>query len=296
MSPGLFLSILILALLLLWLGTYLLLPVLSRFTTRAYRGVSSGLLRREPFKRWVVGARPRLGPLVPYAPAILLLLAGCAATLLAGEGFGMLAARIDRESSVVRTIDRDAYAWFGGTRSPLITATLSVFTWIGNPIVLAAITLAAAVVFMLDGRIRWAMYLLITISLGGLLNRGLKELFARARPELAEALMHARGFAFPSGHAMGATLVFGALAYLAMRGIRSWPLRSMAIAGCVWMILMISLSRVYLGVHWVSDVVAGMSAGIVWLGAASTAYEVIRRIRRVREHLSSAPGRERLPR
>ena len=92
----------------------------------------------------------------------------------------------------------------------------------------------------------------------------------------------AHGYSFPSGHAMGSTIVFGAFAYLAFRILNNWRPRAAALAFCCSMILAICASRIYLGVHWISDVAAGVSAGLIWLVATTVAYETFRRIRMIR--------------
>ncbi|HEX6177122.1 MAG TPA: phosphatase PAP2 family protein, partial [Thermoanaerobaculia bacterium] len=106
---------------------------------------------------------------------------------------------------------------------------------------------------------------------------------ARARPDLAEALRTADGYSFPSGHAMGSTVVFGALAYLILRIQAPWRKRAAGLAAAVTFIAAIAASRVYLGVHWISDIVAGITAGTLWVTIATVAYETFRRIRLVRE-------------
>jgi undecaprenyl-diphosphatase len=95
-------------------------------------------------------------------------------------------------------------------------------------------------------------------------------------------LRDAHGYSFPSGHAMGSAVCFGALAYLALRAIPRWRYRAAAIAFAFTMILAISASRIYLGVHWISDVGAGIAAGLIWVIAATVAHETMRRIRMVR--------------
>ena len=80
----------------------------------------------------------------------------------------------------------------------------------------------------------------------------------------------------------GATVVFGAIAYLAFRMLHAWPARAAALAGSFTMIAAIAASRVYLGVHWISDIGAGIAAGAIWVTATTVAYEASRRIRLVR--------------
>ena len=117
---------------------------------------------------------------------------------------------------------------------------------------------------------------------GALLNEALKLYFARARPDIAEMLRQAQGYSFPSGHAMGSTVVFGALSYLAFRTATQWRWKAAAVALGATIVLAVSLSRVYLGVHWISDVVAGIAAGTLWVVISTMAYETMRRIRLLR--------------
>jgi len=143
-------------------------------------------------------------------------------------------------------------------------------------------------------RWRWVAYLAVTVVGGGLLNLELKRYFARARPAVAEMLRRAHGYSFPSGHAMGSAVVFAALAYLAYRAAKSWSAAAAAIAAGATLIVSVALSRVYLGVHWVSDVAAGITAGLLWVTSTTVAYETARRIRHLRslraKRLQSAPA------
>ncbi len=217
-----------------------------------------------------------------YLPVFVVLGAGIAATALAGDAFMDIAERVQAQSPALHEIDARTHTWARFTRTTGSTAFFTTLTIIGTPVGLAFIVLIACCVLALKKRWRWAAYLLVTTALGGLLNLQLKAFFARARPDLAEALRDAHGYSFPSGHAMGSAVCFGALAYLAMRVLPRWRYRAAAIAFACTMILAISASRIYLGVHWISDVGGGIAAGLIWLVAATVAYETMRRIRMVR--------------
>jgi undecaprenyl-diphosphatase len=147
---------------------------------------------------------------------------------------------------------------------------------------LAILVAVVAAVLLLARRYRWAIYLAVTAGGGGLLDWELKRYFARARPAAAEMLRLASGYSFPSGHAMGSTVVFGALAYLASRALPRWRWKAAVIALAIVLVVGVSASRVYLGVHWGSDIAAGISAGAVWLTTTTVAYEILRRIRLLR--------------
>ncbi len=99
-----------------------------------------------------------------------------------------------------------------------------------------------------------------------LLNNVLKDLFQRTRPAPVAGLIPAQAFSFPSGHAMVAAAFYLFLAYLGWRLLRGW--RQVAFTGTLLaLILAIGLARLYLGVHYLTDVVAGYLAGFLWTDA-----------------------------
>ena len=249
--------------LLLWLLVFAIGPTIERVLART--------------AHWTAKFRYR-----DYLPVIVVLAAGIAATAMAGDAFLDIAERVQRQSATLQEIDARTHEWARFTRTNGATLFFTTLTIIGTPVALGVIVLIVSAVLAMKRRYRWAAYLLVTTTLGGLLNLQLKGFFARARPELAEALREAHGYSFPSGHAMGSAVCFGALAYLALRTIPRWRYRAAAIAFACTMILAISASRIYLGVHWISDVGAGIVAGLIWVIAATVAYETMRRIRMIR--------------
>jgi membrane-associated phospholipid phosphatase len=218
-----------------------------------------------------------------YLPVVLIVAAGALLTAWAGDGFLDLAERVRAESPALRKIDSGVHAWAVSHRSPGDTLFFVVMTVIGGPLGLAVIVALVAGVLTIRRRWRWVIYLAFTTCGGGLLNLELKRYFARARPAVAEMLRRAHGYSFPSGHAMGSAVAFAALAYLAYRAAKSWSAAAAALALAATLIASVSLSRVYLGVHWISDVAAGVTAGLVWVTTTTVAYETLRRIRRLRE-------------
>ncbi len=103
-------------------------------------------------------------------------------------------------------------------------------TTLGGPAGLAVIVPVAAAILLVQRKERAsAIFLLVTASSGAILNLVLKTIFARTRPDLATALTVARWYSFPSGHAMGSYITFGALAYIALREPWPWVARSAAL-------------------------------------------------------------------
>ncbi len=217
-----------------------------------------------------------------YLPVFVVIAAGLALTAAGGDAFIDIAERLQRESSRMHYVDSDVHAWAHETRTSGATTFFTAMTVIGTPAGLTVVIALVSIWLAIQKRFRWIGYLFVTSILGGLLNLWLKSTFARARPELAEALRDAHGYSFPSGHAMGSTIVFGALSYLAFRIFKKWRWRAAAVAFTTSMIVAIAASRIYLGVHWISDIAGGISAGLVWLATTTVAYETFRRIRLMR--------------
>lgn len=105
--------------------------------------------------------------------------------------------------------------------------------------------------------------MLAVVPAGMLLNVGLKHLFARPRPVLEEPLVHLSTFSFPSGHAVASTVFYGALCVLVFVHARGVATRALAALGAAAMVLLVTFSRIYLGAHYLSDVVAGVCVGVL---------------------------------
>ena len=217
-----------------------------------------------------------------YLPVALIVIGGALFTAWAGDGFIDLAERVHAKSPRLQDFDTLAHAWAVSKRTPGATSFFTVMTMIGSPPALIGLVVAVSALLIFTHRYRWFFYLLITTGGESLLNMELKRYFARARPAIAEMLRLAHGYSFPSGHAMGSTVVFGALSYLAFRTATSWRWKSAMLALASALVLAVALSRVYLGAHWISDVAAGVAVGALWLSITTLAYETGRRIRLLR--------------
>jgi membrane-associated phospholipid phosphatase len=121
--------------------------------------------------------------------------------------------------------------------------------------------------------------LVLVVPGGMLLNIVLKNLFDRARPGWADPLMALTGPGFPSGHTMMATLIYGYIAIYLMLAIASWRWRAFMAIVTFALVFLVALSRMYLGAHYLSDVLAAMAAGTAWLAFCLTAVETLRRHR-----------------
>ena len=115
----------------------------------------------------------------------------------------------------------------------------------------------------------------LAIAGNGLLNQRLKLFFGRVRPLDPEGAVLAQGLSFPSGHSSGAVVTYGMLAYLALRLLpKVWHLPALLLA--LVLMLAVGASRVLLGVHFPSDVLAGFASGSAWLALCVTSVELLR--------------------
>src|SRR5581483_607484 len=239
-------------------------------------------LARHPFSflanritRYAIVER-HISRLRAYGPIVAILAIGAGLSMWAGDAFLDLAEAVHSKTPAL------AHSWAAVHRSAGSTLFFVLVTTIGGPAGLAVICLLSGALLAFQRRWRWLIYLAITAGGGAALNEELKHYFARARPSLAEALRQAHGYSFPSGHSMGSTIVFSALSYLALRSLASWRWRSAAIALAITLIVSVAVSRVYLGVHWISDIAAGITCGFTWFAVTTVSYETLRRARALR--------------
>ena len=158
--------------------------------------------------------------------------------------------------------------------SPALTSAMRLLTHLGDTGVLVGLSAVVSVVLGLQHSKRRLYAFLATMIGGSLLNVLLKNYYQRARPSTLGELATAHGFSFPSGHSMGSMLFFGSLAYVVYFSIdrgRAW--RALAVLLCIVATLVVGFSRVYLGVHYFSDVVAGFAAGLCWIGVCLSGTE-----------------------
>ena len=236
----------------------------------AYPPVARLLRRYDSQLRWV------LRRLTPGQYLGLHLTVG----LLAAAGglwlFGGLAEDLLTGDPIVR-FDRALDDYLHAHATPHLTTFFLIVTALGSieVIVLLGVIVAA----FLAWRRRW-LFLgswLAAVAGSAVLNHLLKGLFERPRPHFEHPLLIETSYSFPSGHAMESFVVYGVLAHFAVLALRSWEPRVGVVFAATLLVVLIGFSRMYLGVHYFSDVIAGYAAGGVWLSALITGVETIRR-------------------
>ncbi|MGC9527554.1 MAG: phosphatase PAP2 family protein [Limnospira sp.] len=171
-------------------------------------------------------------------------------------------------------IDRIVLQTIHQMHTPLLDRIMVGITFLGDPVFLAAVGIIMALILLFKG---WKIgAIAISVALGGvaLINHSLKYVFGRHRPELWERIIDVNFNSFPSGHAMISLVVYGMIAYWLSVQFRPW--QWLIIPATIVLIIAIGFSRLYLGVHWPTDVIAGYAAGLVWLVACILGWEIAR--------------------
>lgn len=208
-----------------------------------------------------------------------------------GYLFAEVADEVFFESPQYLAADTYAQELVRGITSPGLTSVMRAITHAGDPITLFPLSIAVGIILLIrHSRRRLCAFSAIMIG-GMFLNLLLKHAFQRSRPDKALQLILASGYSFPSGHSMGSMLFYGGLAYVLFFSVsrhRQWALRATGLLLCLLLALTIGASRVYLGVHYLSDVAAGFVAGLCWIAICVSGTETWFRLRDRRRNAAAA--------
>lgn len=175
--------------------------------------------------------------------------------------FGAIAHEILGKESF--TFDKEILLTLRELQTPVLDKVMLGFTYVGQPETLLVVCLVLGIWLLARG-LRSQATILIIAAVGAVaLNNLLKVLFGRARPLLWERVVDVGQYSFPSGHAMISMVILGMIGYLLSARFPPWRLG--IVSSTLVLVSGIGLSRLYLGVHWPTDIVAGYAAGLVWL-------------------------------
>lgn len=161
--------------------------------------------------------------------------------------------------------DARAFVWADNLGSPAFTKFMTVVTFFASRHFITAISLVLIYYFLFVRRHRWYSLKVPVIALGSItLNLILKYFFNRPRP-LVPHLVESSGLSFPSGHAMISASFYGLLFYLVWKHVHHRVWRPFLLISLVAIMALIGFSRVYLHVHYATDVMAGFAAGLLWV-------------------------------
>jgi undecaprenyl-diphosphatase len=200
-----------------------------------------------------------------------------AAVTAAALIFAVLLVLVRLRWAPLESADHGAAAGINGliAGDATLVAVVKAVTWLGSDGVLWAVVGAAAVVLALRRQWRLAAYLLITGAGALILDPVLKSLVGRLRPVVAHPIAHGTGNSFPSGHSLGSIVCYGAVLLVFLPAARGrW--RTVFVTVIVALVALIGISRILLGVHYLSDVIGGWAVGIAWLGLTAFAFELTR--------------------
>lgn len=161
--------------------------------------------------------------------------------------------------------------WLHANGSAPLTRAMWIITSLhASPVVCVAAVLIGLYLWRRRERY-WVLTLWLSVFGGLLLNIILKLVFHRARPHFDDPLLTVTTYSFPSGHTMNATVLYGALATFVFAKSKRWPLRLIAFGLAIILILLVGFSRIYLGAHYLSDVLGAMAEGLAWIALSLTA-------------------------
>jgi len=216
---------------------------------------------------------PRLGLAARFDPEAATGLAlSLALIVLAGGGFVLaVLAFLVRNADAGLGVDKRAADWGATHSTPFTHDVLEAFTALGKPGVITGLAVILAIVETARTRSRWvAPFLLIVVGGNGLITTTIKHLADRVRPTI-DPIAETLGPSFPSGHSSWSAAFFAAAALVLSRG-RSRRVRIALSGAAAGLAVAIASSRVLLGVHWLTDVLAGLALGWAWFAACSIAF------------------------
>lgn len=227
----------------------------------------------HPFREALLGAVGKAGTFLGGLGIFLIggIIIAAVATWLFGEFAEIVMA------GRTQALDEAVLRWMGAHHSKLLNEAMLEITALGTGAVVLMIVCVAAL-FLALTRHRYSALLLVVATAGGIaLDLVLKLFFDRPRPDVIVWGTSAVSSSFPSGHAMSATIVYSTVAYLAARLYKGALVRWMIFFAAAIVIVLISFSRLYLGVHYPSDVAAGAIIGLAWASFCMATLEAIQR-------------------
>jgi undecaprenyl-diphosphatase len=257
------------------------------------RGLAGRLLERPLVRRLRARYQRQLAFLAcrlqPQGALGLTLTLTAVALVMAGWAFGSLLQDVVAHDGLA-LIDAPVQRFFVAHREAWATTVMRGVTNLGNAAVLIGLVLAIGLVWWARARTWRPLCLLAGVGLGAwMLWNSVKVLTHRPRPPAAQAIGHWTGYAFPSGHTTAATAVYGMLAALLAATIPRWGGKVAAWTAAALLAGLVGLSRLYLGAHWLTDVLGGLTLGAAWLFALLTATRTVDALQAARSDAQPAP-------
>lgn len=158
-------------------------------------------------------------------------------------------------------IDEAITLFFISHRLPHLTILFDYFTHLADTLAIITLTGSLLLIFSIKKQYQWATFLLVSTAVSATLNKILKELIMRARPTFSPLHLET-SYSFPSGHSCAIMTLCGFLIYYTHKRKMAVWIKTLIIIGLSSIILLIGISRLYLGVHWFTDIIAGFSTAL----------------------------------
>src|SRR5258708_2180006 len=203
---------------------------------------------------------------------------GCFVMVVAGVIFGDLTEDVITNDPLTR-VDQRVAEWFHRNSTPEFTDTMTAITFFGSPFCLFGLGLLTLLALWRKRLTYHMLMLIVTLPIGMGVCMLLKLAVHRQRPLWAAGQFNPLDYSFPSGHAMGSMLLYGSFSLLPYFSPGSKLARSLVILGLFFLAVLVGFSRIYLTVHYFSDVIGGLAAGILWVSFSATIITFLKRFR-----------------
>ncbi|MEO7741723.1 MAG: phosphatase PAP2 family protein [Usitatibacter sp.] len=204
---------------------------------------------------------------------------GWIAFVVAGAIFFELAWNVASHAPLV-ALDARVATWLHRHRSPTLTSLMFAVTHTHSTIGMTAASIVMAIVLARMREWYWMFTLALAMAGGLLLNVAIKHAYERARPHFDDPLVTLDTFSFPSGHTAGATLFYGVLGAFLVSRYFDRRARAAIVTAAILAVSLVAFSRMYLGAHYLSDVLAAASSSTVWLVLClSSVHALVKRLR-----------------
>ena len=192
--------------------------------------------------------------------------------------FGAIAEDVSTAAAIT-LLDVRIAQWLHGHATPTVTSVMLIVSTINGIAGIIVLSIGLACYLWRRRAWYWMLSVLIAVAGGTLLNVAMKYAFHRARPSFDDPLLTLTTYSFPSGHTAGSTVFYGVLSCYLFSRYHTWPARCLIATLATMMVALVGSSRMYLGVHYFSDVAGAIAEGIAWLALSVTAVSTLRRRR-----------------
>lgn len=211
-------------------------------------------------------------PIAPPARLALQLVAGALVLIVAAWLFGAIAEDVVT-SDRITLVDAELAQWLHRHATPATTRWVLLFTDLHSTIAISCYSALVALYFGFARHWRRVVTMFVCLAGGLTLNVLMKLAFHRARPAFDHPLLTLSSYSFPSGHVAGSTIFYGLGMLFLFTRVPGWIPRVAIATGALLAVALVAFTRVYLGVHFLSDVAAAFAEGIAWLALSLTALD-----------------------